>query len=105
MAKYFFLGTYSNEGAAGLLSGATDRKAAIEALTQSVGGKLISVDITRGKYDACVVVEADSFDVAGAVALKVRASGAMDELIVLEAVDINKIAETATSVNYTPPQG
>ena len=105
MAKYIFLGTYTSEGAAGLLRSNSNRKAAIETLTQSVGATLISVDITRGQYDACVVIEADSFDIAGAVALKVRASGAMDELIVLESIDIEKISKTGESINYIPPGG
>ena len=51
------------------------------------------------------MIEADSFDIAGAVALKVRASGAMDDLIILEALDIEKIAKAGASINYIPPGG
>ena len=105
MAKYIFLGKYSKEGSAGLLSGATNRAAAIQAMMDGVGAKLISMDITRGEYDACVMVEAESFDIAGAVALKVRASGSMDELIVLESIDVDSIVKASSTVSYTPPQG
>jgi len=42
------VGTYSDEGAAGLVSGNTDRVEAMEALCDSVGAKLVNADITRG---------------------------------------------------------
>ena len=104
MAKYIYIGTYSSAGVEGLLSGDRDRAAAVKTLADSVGAKVISVDITRGIYDFCVIIEALSFEVAAAIALKVRASGAFDELITLEAVDINEVRKASKSVNYTPPQ-
>ena len=104
MAKYIYIGTYSSAGVEGLISGDSDRAAAVKALADSVGAKVISVDITRGIYDFCVIIEAHSFEVAAAIALKVRASGAFDELITLEAVDINEVRKASKSVNYTPPQ-
>ena len=91
MAKYIYIGTYSAAGVEGLISGDSDRAAAVKALADSVGAKVISVDITRGIYDFCVIVEAPSFEVAAAIALKVRASGSCDELITLKVVDINKV--------------
>ena len=40
-----------------------------------------------------------------AMALKVRASGAVENLVTLEAVDIEEIQNIAQSVGYTPPSG
>ena len=105
MAKYIFLATYSDEGAKGIVGGDSDRVAAMQALCDSVGAKLISVDITRGEYDVCVMVEAESFAQVAAMSLKARASGAADKFVTLEAVDIEEIRSDAKGVQYTPPSG
>ena len=105
MSKYIIVGTYSDEGAAGLVSGDTDRVEAMEALCDSVGAKLVSADITRGLFDFCVMVEADSFEIIAAMLLKVRATGAIGEIITLEAVDYMSIRGIAKGVKYTPPKG
>ena len=105
MSKYIIVGTYSDEGAAGLVSGDTDRVEAMEALCDSVGAKLVSAYITRGLFDFCVMVEADSFEIIAAMLLKVRATGAIGEIITLEAVDYKSIRGIAKGVKYTPPKG
>ena len=105
MAKYIFLATYSDEAVKGIVGGDSDRVAAIEALCNSLGIKLISADITRGEYDICIIVEADSFAQIAAMSLKARASGAADKFVTLEAVDIEEIRSVAKGVQYTPPSG
>jgi len=104
MSKYIIVGTYSNEGAAGLVGSDTDRVEAMEALCDSVGAKLVSADITRGLFDFCVIVEANSFEIIAAMLLKVRATGAIGEIITLEAVDYKNIRGIAKGVKYTPPK-
>ena len=105
MAKYIFLATYTDEGAKGIVGGDSGRAAAMEVLCNSVGAKFISVDITRGEYDVCLIVEADSFAQIAAMSLKARASGATDKFVTLEAVDIEEIRSVAKGVKYTPPSG
>ena len=105
MAKYIFLATYSDEGAKGIVGGDSDRAAAMEVLCNSVGAKFISVDITRGEFDVCLIVEADSFAQIAAMSLKASASGAADKFVTLEAVDIEEIRSVAKGVQYTPPSG
>ena len=105
MSRYIMVGTYSDAGAAGLVSGNSDRVKEMEALCNSVGAKLVSADITRGQFDFCVIVEADSFAVVAAMLLKVRASGAAGEIITLESVDYQEIRSVAKGVQYTPPSG
>ena len=105
MAKYIFRATYSDEGTKGIVDGDSDRAAAVEVLCNSVGAKLISVDITRGEYDVCVIVEADSFAQIAAMSLKARASGSADKFVTLEAVNIEEIRSVAKGVQYTPPSG
>ena len=41
MSTYIILGKYSNEGAGGLVEGNSDRRSAMEKLTNSVGAKLL----------------------------------------------------------------
>ena len=105
MSKYIFLATYSDEAIKGIVGGDSDRVAAVEALCNSLGIKLISADITRGEYDICIIVEADSFAQIAAMSLKARASGAADKFVTLEAVDIEEIRSVAKGVQYTPPSG
>tara|TARA_B110000014_G_C19557721_1_gene297792 strand:- start:59 stop:376 length:318 start_codon:yes stop_codon:yes gene_type:complete len=105
MSKYIILGTFSDDGTKGIVAGDSDRAAAMEVLCNSVGAKLISVDITRGEYDVCVMVEAESFPQVAAMSLKARASGAADKFVTLEAVDIEEIRSVAKGVQYTPPSG
>jgi uncharacterized protein with GYD domain len=48
MSRYITLGTYTNQGAAGLVDGDSDRRAAMEAAHSSAGAKLVDYYITRG---------------------------------------------------------
>ena len=103
MSRYITLGTYSNEGAGGLVEGDSDRRAAMETFHSSVGAKLVDYHITRGKYDFCVIADADSFEMIAAMTLKAKGSGAVDSLVTLESVDINEIRNVAKSVQFTAP--
>ena len=103
MSIYIILGTYSNEGAAGLVEGDSDRRAAMETFHSSVGAKLVDYHITRGKYDFCVIADADSFEMIAAMTLMAKGSGTVSNLVTLESVDINEIRNIAKSVQFTPP--
>ena len=103
MSRYIVLGTYTNEGAAGLIGGDSDRRAAMEALHNSVGATLVDYYITRGQYDFCVIADADSFEVMAALHLKAKGSGAVDNLVTLESVDIEAVRSAAKNVQFTPP--
>ena len=105
MPRFITLGTYTNQGAAGLVDGDSDRRAAMEVAHSSVGATLVDYYITRGQYDFCVISEADSFAVIAAMTLMPRASGAVDNLVTLESVDIEEIRNVAKSVQFTPPSG
>ena len=103
MSVYIVLGSYSNEGAGGLVEGDSDRKAVMETFHSSVGAKLLDYHITRGKYDFCVIAEADSFEKIAALTLIARGSGTVNNVVTLESVDINKIRNIAKSVKFTAP--
>tara|TARA_B100000749_G_scaffold98715_1_gene75279 strand:+ start:110 stop:427 length:318 start_codon:yes stop_codon:yes gene_type:complete len=103
MSRYITLGTYTNQGAAGLVDGDSDRRAAMDVAHSSVGAKLVDYHITRGQYDFCVIADADSFAVIAAMGLKAKGSGAIDKLVTLESVDIEEVRSVAKNVQFTPP--
>ena len=103
MAIFVSLGIYSQKGADGIINGSSDRKAAMEKLVGSVGGKLIDYHITRGQYDFVMISEADSFEAIAACALKAKAAGTLSEAITLESVDLNRVREFGNKVDFSPP--
>ena len=103
MSIYIVLGSYSNEGAGGLVEGDSDRRAVMETFHSSVGAKLLDYYITRGKYDFCVIAEADSFEKIAALALIARGSGTVKDVVTLESVEINEIRKIAKKVQFTAP--
>ena len=105
MSRYIVVGAYNDQGAKGIVAGDSDRVAAMEALCSSVGAKLVSADITRGNFDFCVILEADTFAQVAAMTLKARASGAIAEVYTLESVNVEDIRSVGKGVQYTPPSG
>ena len=105
MSRYITLGTYTNQGAAGLVDGDSDRMAAMEVAHSSVGATLVDYYITRGQYDFVVIAEADSFAQIASMTLTAKGSGAVDNLVTLESVDVEEIRSVAKGVQYTPPSG
>ena len=103
MSIYLTLGTFSDNGAAGIVSGDSDRRAAMEVMCNSVGAKLVDYHILRGQFDFCVIAEADSFAVIASMTLTARARGAVDNVVTLESVNIEEIRSVAKGVQYTPP--
>ena len=103
MSIFITLGTYSNEGAGGLVEGDSDRRAVMETFHSSVGATLVDYHITRGKYDFCVITEASSFETIAAMTLMAKSSGTVNNLVTLESIDINEIRKIAKKVQFTAP--
>ena len=78
MPKYLFEASYTAEGAKGLIrDGGSKRRAAVETLAKSMGGRLDVFYFAYGKTDAFVIVDLPDSASATAVALTVGASGAV----------------------------
>ena len=103
MPRFITLGTYTNQGAAGLVDGDSDRKAAMDVAHSSVGATLVDYYTTRGQYDFCIISDADSYEVLAAMGLKAKGSGATANLVTLESVDIEAVRAAAKKVQFTPP--
>jgi len=106
MAKMYIMGKYTEKAFQGFLKDpTTDRRVAVEKLTSAAGGKMLSMDIVRGSYDFIVVAEMGNFETFAAIKLAVESSGAVKDLIALEAMDLNSVAKKASELtgNYKAP--
>ena len=77
MPRYLFQGSYSREGAQGLLrEGGAKRRNAVEELVRSLGGRLESFYYAFGETDLFMIVELPGNVAAASASLVVAASGA-----------------------------
>jgi uncharacterized protein with GYD domain len=106
MTKMYIMAKYTEKAYLGFLKEpTTDRRAAVEKLTAAAGGKMLSMDIVRGTYDFIVVAEVPNFDTFAAIKLAVESSGAVRDIIALEAMDLTSAAKKASELtgNYKAP--
>ncbi len=106
MPRYLFQGSYSREGAQGLLrEGGTKRREAVERLVRSLGGRLEAFHYALGETDLFIIVELPSAVAAASASLLVAASGAghwrTTTLLSAEEMD----AATRTGGGYRAPGG
>ena len=103
MAKFLIQGSYTAEGAKGLIKvGGSGRRAAIEKSLDGLGGKLESFYFTYGTNDVNVICEIPDAVSGLALSLAVNASGAVristTPLLSVEDVD----AACKKVVSYRP---
>lgn len=104
MPRYLVQGSYSADGAKGLLKdGGSKRRAAVEAMAKGFGGRVESFYYAFGDTDVYAVVEVPDHVTAAAVSLAVNASGAVSlkltQLLTPEEID----EATKKSVTYQAP--
>ena len=106
MARYMFQGSYSLEGARGLLrEGGSRRYQAVAQLVRSLGGRLEGFYYAFGDTDLYMIVDLPDHSSAAAASLIVAASGAgrWRTIVLLDAEDIDRAARSDAS--YTAPAG
>src|SRR5262245_1700973 len=104
MARYMVQASYTADGAKGLLKdGGSGRKAAIEALFRSTGGKLESIYFAFGQDDIYLIGDFPDGASAASVSLTVGASGAarVNTVVLLTPEEMD--AATKKSVKYQAP--
>ena len=104
--KFIILAEYSEEGINGWLENPDeDRRAMVSRLMEKVGGNLLDLSYTRGIYDVVVTVEAPDLDTITSLKLSMLKTEAFNELIILEDIDLNKIAKNGSKMLglYKPP--
>ena len=98
MAKFIMMGNYTTQGFQGFLKDPkSDRSKAAQAAADAVGAKMISYTGLRGAFDFCVIAEG-TFEQAAGIKMATEASGALCNIAVCEAVDINEIAANAAKI-------
>ena len=106
MPKYLFTGSYTADGARGLLKeGGSGRRAATEKMLKSLGGTLEAYYFAFGSDDFYLIADLPSNAAAAAATLTAAATGALGlrtvVLITPEEVD----AATKLAPTYRPPGG
>jgi uncharacterized protein with GYD domain len=106
MAKYMFQGSYSLEGARGLLrEGGTRRREAVDALVKSLGGRLESFYYAFGDTDLYMIVDLPDHAAAAAASVIVAASGAgrWRTVVLMGPEDMDRAARSGG--DYRAPAG
>ncbi|HTO73835.1 MAG TPA: GYD domain-containing protein [Gemmatimonadales bacterium] len=104
MPKFMIQASYTQAGLKGLIAdGGTKRRAAIEKLLGSVGGKLESAYFAFGETDVFIVADIPDNVSAAALSMTVNASGAAkcNATILLTPEEVD--AATKKSVKYSAP--
>ena len=104
MSRYLIAGTYTAEGAKGLLrQGGTSRRAQIEEMLKGVGGSLEAFYWAFGDTDFYVIADVPDTATAAALGLTVSGSGAvrtsMTVLVTAEEIDQAK----GKTIDYKVP--
>lgn len=104
MPKYLIHGSYTAEGAKGLLKdGGSKRRAMVKGLTEKLGGRFECLYFAFGTSDFFAIVDLPDAATAAAVSLTVGASGAAaaHTTVLLTAEEID--AATKKTVDYRAP--
>ena len=104
MPKYLVVGSYTAEGAKGLLKdGGSKRRQVAEAALKSVGGKIEQFYFALGEQDLYVIVDAPDNVTVAAASLAISAGGGFQAKTValLTAEEIDQA--TKKNPTYQPP--
>jgi uncharacterized protein with GYD domain len=104
VAKFLIKASYTSDGARGLLKeGGTARRAVVQKLVESLGGKVEAFYFAYGDADAYVLVDLPDVSTGVALSLAVNASGSVRlatiPLITAEEID----AASRKTVAYRAP--
>ena len=104
MPKFLFVGSYTQQGLAGLIKeGGTGRAAAVRALVDSAGGTLEGFYFAHGRDDFYVIVDLPDAITAMAVSATINLSGAVHARTVVLATPEEVDAARKITVKYRPP--
>ena len=106
MPKYLVTGSYTAQGAEGLMKGGgTARRQAAERLAASVGASVESYYFAFGKDDFYLILDAPSNAAVSAMSLAASSSGAVRARTVVLMTPEEMDAARDLHPDYTPPGG
>jgi uncharacterized protein with GYD domain len=107
MAKYLIEASYSQAGLKQLIKdGGTGRRAAVEAATKALGGKVESMYFAFGTSDIYAIVEAPDNVTAAAFALAVGGTGIaahLKTIVLLTPEEVDQAAKKSAAAGYRAP--
>jgi uncharacterized protein with GYD domain len=107
MAKYLIEASYSQAGLKALVKdGGTGRRAAVEAATKALGGRVESMYFAFGTSDVYVIVEAPDNITAAAFALAVGGTGVaahLKTIVLLTPEEVDQAAKKSAGSGYRAP--
>jgi uncharacterized protein with GYD domain len=107
MPKYLIEASYSHEGLKGLVKdGGSGRKAAIEAATKAMGGRLEAMYYAFGTSDVYFIVDAPDNVTVAAFALAVGVTGAAAHFkttVLLTTDEVDQAAKKVPGAAYRAP--
>lgn len=104
MARYMIIGSYTAQGANGVLKeGGSRRREVAAQVISSVGGTLESFHFGFGTDDFYVIADMPSHAAAAAASLTVGASGAVSARTVVLLTPEELDAASQMTVEYRPP--
>ena len=104
MAKFLIQGSYTSEGAKGLLKdGGSARRAAAEALINGLGGRVEAFYFGFGNHDAYVIADLPDNVTATAVSLAINATGLVtgETTVLMTPEEVDEAVKK--NVSYRPP--
>ena len=104
MPRFLIIGTYSAEGARGLMSaGGSARRTAVEKAVSGLGGRIETFDFAFGGEDVYTIVDMPDNESVAALALTVGGTGAVRvrTVVLITPEQLDRAAELNPS--YTPP--
>jgi uncharacterized protein with GYD domain len=104
MSKYLIQANYKGDGIKGLIKeGGSSRRAAVEKLFESVGGKVEAFYYAFGETDLFVIAEIPDNVSAASLSLTVNASGAATAKITVLLTSEEVDTAVKKSPSYRPP--
>ena len=98
MATFYAFGNYTTQGFQGFIKDpSSDRSKAAKVAAEAVGAKLVSYTGLRGTYDFLAVFEGTFAQGAG-IKMATEASGALCNITICEAININEVAANASKI-------
>lgn len=104
MPRYLITGSYTSEGAKGVIAkGGSARRASVEQLAESVGARVETFNFAFGGDDIVAIIDAPDNASVAAVTMTVGASGLVDirTTVLLTPEEVDTAAEK--SVSYRGP--
>ncbi len=104
MSKYLFHANYVGEGIKGLIKeGGSSRRAAVEAMAESLGGKIEAFYYAFGDADLFIIADCPDNISAAAISLIVNAAGTATAKVTVLLTPEEIDAAAKKGVSYRPP--